>query len=416
MHRIKLAVIFINSSGDYHESLLQRPVAGVKLFERLVLTLNRSGLDETIVVSHGLRFEEKIKIESKIIKDNRFKGKLKWYDRGNFLEENVLEKLRYAEEPYGVLFISGNIVTTSCHVKDFIRNVLDSKVLERKVVASMPCNQNGNGRVFIVPGNRLSLINQYVRTQIMEESVETNQSAENHNFCVSVHDISAARMAEKGLLKQQKLNYTQLTDVWFNSLFSIRISSWLVKTPFTPNQLTLFGLFLGVLTGWFFAQGNYVSGIFGGLMLVFSGIWDCCDGDVARLKFMESDYGEYLDTLCDNIINLLTFIGITIGVAKQNSIFSSLFPFDLLSFGGTLIFIFIYYPKGSGKGYSFKGTRMHDIILLLASRNFIYVILLFAILGRLDYFLWLAGIGSNIFAITLFLTKLKVSSVSKINP
>ncbi len=416
MHRIKLAVIFINPCGDYHESLLQRPVAGVELFERLVLTLNRSGLDENIVVSHGLRYEEKIKIESRILKDNRFKGKLKWYDRGDFLNENVLEKLGYAEGLHGVLFTSGNIVTTSRHVKDFIRNVLDSKVLERKVVAGMPSNQDGNGRVFIVPGNRLSLINRYVQTQIMEGPVEMIQSAGNRSFCVSVRDNTTARVAEKGLLKQQKSSYTQLMDIWFNSLFSIRISSWLVKTPFTPNQLTLFGIFLGVLTGWFLAQGDYVSGIIGGLILVFSGIWDCCDGDVARLKFMESDYGEYLDTLCDNIINLLTFIGITIGVARQDGIFSSLFPFALLSLGGILIFIFIYYPKGSGKGYSFRETRMYDVILLLASRNFIYVILLFAVLGRLDYFLWLAGIGANIFAVTLFLVKLKVSSVSKINP
>jgi phosphatidylglycerophosphate synthase len=92
---------------------------------------------------------------------------------------------------------------------------------------------------------------------------------------------------------------------------------------------------------------------------------------------MESDYGEYLDTVCDNIINLLAFIGITIGVARQNGLFASLLPFTLLLLGGILIFVFIYYPKGSGKGHSFKGTRMYDVILLLASRNFIYVIFLY---------------------------------------
>jgi len=258
--------------------------------------------------------------------------------------------------------------------------------------------------------------------QVMEEPVEIIQPEENHNFCVSVHNVSEVRAAEKSLLKQQKLNYTQLMDVWFNSLFSIRISSWLIKTPFTPNQLTLSGLVLGVLTGWFFAQGDYINGVLGGLVLVFSGIWDCCDGDVARLKFMESDYGEYFDTMCDNIINIFTFIGITIGVAKQSGLLASLIPFVLLLVGGTLIFILIYFPKGSGrfyqesksfKGYFFKGTRMYDVILLLASRNFIYVILLFAILGRLDYFLWLAGFGSNIFAMALFLAKFRILSMVK---
>jgi phosphatidylglycerophosphate synthase len=414
MHRIKLAVIYLDLSEDGSELLLQRPVAGVKLFDRLILTLNRSGLDKIIVISRGLEFEEKVKIESRFIKDDRFNGKLTWYDQENFLkEENVLEKIRSVAGPHGFLFVRNNIVTTSHHVKDFIHNVMDSKALERKVVSSTPCNQNRNGGLFFVPTDRLNLINQYIQMQVTEEPVETTQPEENRNFCVSVHNISDVRAAEKSLLKQQKLNYTQLMDVCFNSLFSIRISSWLVKTPFTPNQLTLSGLVLGVLTGWFFAQGDYFNGVLGGLVLVFSGIWDCCDGDVARLKFMESDYGEYLDTMCDNIINILTFIGIAIGVAKQSGLLASLIPFVLLLIGGTLIFILIYFPKGSGKGYSFKGTRMYDVVLLLASRNFIYVILLFAILGRLDYFLWLAGFGSNIFAMVLFLAKFRIISMVK---
>ena len=334
MPRIELAVIFLNLSENNSDLLLQRPVAGVKLFDRLILTLNRSGLGKII----------------------------------------------------------------------------------RKVVASVPCDQNRTDGLFFVPADRLNLINQYIQMQVMEDPLETIQSEENHNFCVSVHNVSAVRAAEKSLLKQQKLNYTQLMDVWFNSLFSIRISSWLVKTPLTPNQLTLLGLTLGVLAGWFFAQGDYISGILGGLVLVFSGIWDCCDGDVARLKFMESDYGEYLDTMCDNIINILTFIGIAIGVARQSGLIASLIPFALLLAGGILIFILIYFPKGYGKGYSFKGTRMYDVILLLASRNFIYVILLFAIFDRLDYFLWLAGFGSNVFAMALFLTKWNTSFTAKIKP
>jgi phosphatidylglycerophosphate synthase len=414
MHRIKLAVIYLDLSEDDSALLLQRPVAGVKLFNRLILTLNRSGLDKIIVVSRGLEFEEKVKIESNIVKDNRFNGKLTWCNQENFLkEEDGLEKIRSVAGPYGFLFIRNNIVTTSHHVKNFIHNVMDSEVLEGKVVASIPGNQNRNGGLFFIPADRLNLINQYIQMQVMEEPVETIQPQENHNFCVSVHNVSDAQAAERCLLKQQKLNYTQLMDVWFNSLLSIRISYLLVKTPFTPNQLTLSGLVLGVLTGWFFAQGDYINGVLGGLVLTFSGIWDCCDGDVARLKFVESDYGEFLDTMCDNIINILTFIGIAIGVAKQNGLLASLIPFVLLLIGGALIFILIYFPKGSGKGYSFKGTRMYDVILLLASRNFIYVILIFAILGRLDYFLWLAGFGSNIFAMALFLAKFRITSMVK---
>jgi len=47
MHRIKLAVIYLDLSEDDSELLLQRPVTGVKLFDRLILSMvktrNREG-------------------------------------------------------------------------------------------------------------------------------------------------------------------------------------------------------------------------------------------------------------------------------------------------------------------------------------------------------------------------------------
>jgi len=43
-----------------------------------------------------------------------------------------------------------------------------------------------------------------------------------------------------------------------------------------------------------------------------------------------------------------------------------------LGVGGSLIFYFIYFPKG-GKGSFFHGTWIYDLIQHLASRNFVYI-------------------------------------------
>jgi len=174
MNRIKLAVIFLNSS-DYSKHILQRHVAGVELFQRLILTLNRSGLDENIIISHGFTFEEKREIETKVIKDNRFNGKLTWYDREDFLKDNGLEKIRSAAGAHGILFTNGNIVTTSRYVKNFVHSILNSKAPERKVITGMPYDEHNNGGLFFVPVNRLNLIDQYMQTPIMDTSIETIQ-------------------------------------------------------------------------------------------------------------------------------------------------------------------------------------------------------------------------------------------------
>ena len=413
MDKIKLAVICLGPVDDGCKPLLTRKIAGIELFKRLVLTLNRSGLDEIIVVSNKLASGERQRIVSDIRNDARFKGKLTWYDYEEYFQTNGDEKVRSLAGTHGILLISGNIVTTIRRVKDFINKSLNSTNLERETATILSHSQNNTAGFFLLPINRLDIIEKFFRKYTIERPVEATPSVGKHNTFVFVRDISTFNKAKRWLINQQKLNYTQLMDVWFNCLFSIRISSWLVKAPFTPNQLTLFGLVFGVLAGWLFACGDYASGLFGGLLLALTAIWDCCDGDVARLKFMESDFGEYLDTTCDNIINVFVFTGLFIGVAKVNGLISALVPFALLMLGGGLIFVLIYFPKGAGKGNSFKGTRMYDVIRLLASRNFIYVILLFAVLGKLDWFLWLAGFGAYIFAIALFLIKISISKTAK---
>ena len=91
----------------------------------------------------------------------------------------------------------------------------------------------------------------------------------------------------------------------------------------------------------------------GGLLLAATAVWDCCDGDVARLKFMESDFGEKLDTACDNIINVFYLCRVNV----WNGSFTRPGPgddsFSYARSGRKLdFFTLFYFPKG-GKGFVF---------------------------------------------------------------
>jgi len=413
---IRPAVIFLDPPTGGFRLLLNRPIAGVALFKRLVLSLCRAGLKDIIVISRGLSDKENSAAESCLRKDSRFKGNLAWFHQETFRRDNGLENIKSLAGDHGVLLCRGNIVTTPAQLQNLLTGGLNAGESpgssgagpETDIPVSLLHGPLCDAGISLFPASKLDLINGYVEKWVIEEPADKVQPQEGRNFCLAVSDIQSLRRAEKSLLDQYKTHYTQLMDVWFNSLFSIPISAHLVKMPFTPNQITLFGLVIGALSGWFFAQGDYLSGLCAGFLLIFTAIWDCCDGDVARLKFMESDFGDYLDTLCDNIINVFIFIGIAIGVGREHGALASVIPFVLLAFGGLSIFALIYFPKGSGKGSFFKGTRMFAVIELLASRNFVYIIFLFAVFDRLDWFLWIAGFGANIFALTLFLYKRKI--------
>ena len=95
------------------------------------------------------------------------------------------------------------------------------------------------------------------------------------------------------------------------------------------------------------------------------------------------------------------------GVAHSKGLIQAVVPFFLLTLGGSCIFYLIYIPR-RGKGSFCKNTPIYDSIQILASRNFIYIIFAFSIADKLGWFLWLAGIGSNIFALSIYMAKRKI--------
>jgi len=85
-------------------------------------------------------------------------------------------------------------------------------------------------------------------------------------FRQRIKDSQSTQSIEKGILDEHKLHYHQFMDIWFNSIFSTKISSLLVKTFLTPNQITILGLFIGLASGILFAQGNYWNTLIGGVL------------------------------------------------------------------------------------------------------------------------------------------------------
>lgn len=413
MNSAKLAIITLDPPPGGYGLLFKRDIAGVPLFKRWMLTLDRAGVKEMVIVSRDLSAPEWEKVERGLQQDNRFKAKLRWFDgdRPHSAEE-VMNIVRAAgTDP--ILLAAGNIVTSPTLIKTFVQETLESPLFRQKLIVRLGSRHNTTGipgGVYLLPAEKSGVVENFLRNRVPPEAVELSMIKRKYNFWTAVSDARSARQAEMGLLQQSKSDYYQFMDVAFNAKISMWIAAIALKTPLTPNQLTLLGLPIALIAGITLAQGGYWWGLMGGIVTAGTTIWDCVDGAVARLKFMQSDFGEYLDTLCDNITNVVVFIGITIGVAHDFGPAYALIPCSLLALGGITIYGLIYYPKVEGKGGFFKGTKMYEIVQVLASRNFIYIILLFAVIGKLDWFLWLAGFGSLVFAAALYWTKRHIAT------
>src|ERR1700759_3652710 len=108
----------------------------------------------------------------------------------------------------------------------------------------------------------------------------------------------------------------------------------LIKMGLTPNAVTTIGLLLNVGVAVVFVVGaednnrgdlSYVG--WAGALILFAGLFDMLDGQVARLGNMSSQFGALYDSVLDRYSELILFLGICYYLVAHHYFMSSLFAF-----------------------------------------------------------------------------------------
>jgi phosphatidylglycerophosphate synthase len=81
------------------------------------------------------------------------------------------------------------------------------------------------------------------------------------------------------------------------------------KLPVSPNVITVLRSIGGVFAGVLFASGTYESIVAGGLILFISNIFDCADGQLARMRETSSWIGTTLDGIGDFTTTFSVYMG-----------------------------------------------------------------------------------------------------------
>jgi phosphatidylglycerophosphate synthase len=124
-----------------------------------------------------------------------------------------------------------------------------------------------------------------------------------------------------------------------NRRVSIPISCQLIKYPITPNMVSLFTLGVSFASGLYFGLGGYWNALIGAVLSVCASILDGCDGEVARLKLQASDFGCWLDTICDYLYYIFIFVGMTVGLVRSTGKTSYLTWGGMLLLGAIAMFV-----------------------------------------------------------------------------
>ncbi len=190
----------------------------------------------------------------------------------------------------------------------------------------------------------------------------------------------------------------------------------LIKIGLTPNGVTTIGLLLNIGVAVIFIRGaeegnrgdlSYVG--WAGALILFAGLFDMLDGQVARLGNMASAFGAMYDSVLDRYSELIMFLGICYYLVAHHYFLSSLFAFIALI--GSMMVSYTR-ARAEGLGIALKGGLMQrpERVVLVGITALLCGIMAKFIGG--DYKLYVKGIPFHIFeTISIFTIPISIMAV-----
>ena len=420
-------------------------VVGIGLFQRAVLTLQRAGIRQLMVLvgpeenqlrqalSKGPRVTVPVRwmpIREFPLDDPRTWESLAAEVRGFCLLSSVqavfasrlIESLRQEVQEGQALVVaradtgrdrrprrsnlrvkvrSGRLVSITSRQDDATLVVTDLVVLPASFMSVVGQVGVEAGAVPIRRWLERAAVDGYVRVL----STETNRS----HWYQDVRDAADVQAAEKKLFNSLKGEFEGFVDRFFNRKVSRWFTRIFLALGLSPNAITILASLVGLISAAGFGVGTYHAGIVAALLFQLAAIIDCCDGEVARLTFTESPFGAWLDIAMDNVVHMAIFAGIAVGsymhLAGSEGAWVPLALGAAAVLGNGLSFWLVTRAQkiksASGWKTPVQAAWSDFMLKNVASRDFSVLVLIFAAIGKLDWFLWMAAIGSVVFSIIM---------------
>ncbi len=91
------------------------------------------------------------------------------------------------------------------------------------------------------------------------------------------------------------------------------------RSPITPNQVTILSMAAGLASAWYLSAGTSASLLWAGYLYAMANILDCSDGQLARLQNSGTPLGRLVDGVADYISSVAIFLGIGFGLAGNGN-------------------------------------------------------------------------------------------------
>ena len=137
-----------------------------------------------------------------------------------------------------------------------------------------------------------------------------------------------------------------------------------MRTPITPNMITIFGLFITLIASFFVLQEKLQLA---GIVFIMGSALDALDGDLARKTNRQSKFGAFLDSNVDRAQEGAIFMSLALYYASDDNVTGI-----ALSFLAMISSYMVSYARARAEGLGFKGesgfmTRPIRVVILGSS-------------------------------------------------
>ncbi|MFI5322634.1 MAG: CDP-alcohol phosphatidyltransferase family protein [Thermodesulfobacteriota bacterium] len=285
-------------------------------FKRLVITAQRAGIKRFTIITE----KSDSSLKELLSGDKRFRGDINWHPLGSAIIPD--------SEPS--LIIQSNLITTPIALSNFMKTeCLRDEMTILADISDDAWIKSGNGKVSDVCSYGGKAVGAFIAEgKLLEKSIMDSMSIRSlADELISRGKVKLSRFSdsywmrltsdEGSALKAENLLFAHVGKTatgWIsgniNSKISLPTSRLLVKTPLTPNMVSVIVNIIGMFCGIFYAVGHPV---WGALFMQTATTLDRCDGEVARVKLMETQRGQWVDMIAVQVTVLSFILGLPLG-------------------------------------------------------------------------------------------------------
>ena len=377
--------------------LLGVRVAGIPLLTRTLMTAQRAGIERFVIVATGA---QQTALRAQLECGGRFRDRIRWFEPK---EDLGLRSTCCLVLPPAVIVDGGTLHAWLLRVADSGGvTVPDGGWIGPLAVSSA-----------LLPSCiEAALRGQKGLTEFLRELDEAHRlervpwDGVRHQPLRSLSEIAAIERSMLGALRSPEDG--PIVDRFVNRAVSARLTRWLIASRVTPNQITCTSLITGLAGAWLLGGEGMLRSLWGLLLFQFSVILDHVDGEVARLKFLSSRLGKWLDNISDHAVDLAVIGLLTWRVARNGPTGQFIGLGVAAALGVTLAFFVVFRWSVSGQRLKLRTTVPAQLLArglaFLANRDgFCLALWLTILVGRPTWFLWALAIGANAYWVAWFI-------------